>query len=100
MATGENAAHGVLCQAIAPQGTLIDNLVNKYDLEYYFNNLAAALTMEKVLLDQLMAAIAALTINNEALVTINSKIVADVTNLTRGLGRNTDSATSKTNPDK
>ena len=34
-----------------PQVTAIDYLVNKYDLEDYFNNLAAAATTEKVLLE-------------------------------------------------
>ena len=96
MATGENAAHGVLCQAIAPQGTLIDNLVNKYDLEYYFNNLAAAATTEKVVLEQLTSAIAALTTNNKALVATNSKLATEVTNLKRRLGKNTGSETSGT----
>ena len=51
LATGENAAHGALHQAgtpptQAPQGTEIDNLVNKYDIKDYFDNLAAAATTE------------------------------------------------------
>ena len=64
LATGENAAHGALRQTVAPQGTAIDDLVNKNELEDYFENLAAAATTEKVVLEQLTAAIAAMTINN------------------------------------
>ena len=64
LATGENGANGALRQTVAPQGTAIDDLVNKDDLKDYFNNLAAAATTEKVVLDQLTAAIVALTINN------------------------------------
>ena len=94
--TGENAAHGALRQTVAPQGTAIDDLANKYDLKDYFNNLAAAATTEKFVLEQIPAAIAALTINNEALVATKSKLAAEVTNLTRRLGQNTDSATSAT----
>ena len=85
---------------MAPQGTAIDYLSNKDDLKYYFDNLAAAATTEKVVLEQLTAAIAAMTINNEALVATNSKLLAEVTNLTRRLGQNSDSATSGTTPDK
>ena len=49
LATGENAAHGALRQAgthptQTPQGTAIDDLVNKYDFEDYFDNLATAAT--------------------------------------------------------
>ena len=84
--TGENAAQGALHQNVASQGTSIDNLVNKDDLEDYFYNLAAAATTEKVVLEQLTTTIAAMTINNEALVATNSKIVTEVTNLTRRLG--------------
>ena len=47
-----------------------------------------------------MVEIVALTINNEALVATNSKLVAEVTNLTRRLGRNTDISTSGTTPYK
>ena len=97
--TGENAAHGTLRQTVAPQGTSIDDLVNKYDLKYYFNNLSAAVTTEKVVLEQLTSGIMALTINNEALVTTNSKLAADVKKLKRRLGRNTNSATSGTTED-
>ena len=64
LAMGENAAHGALRQTVAPQGTAIDNLANKDDLGDYFDNLAAAATTEKVVLAQLTAAIAAMTINN------------------------------------
>ena len=98
--TGKNAAHGVLRQTAAPQGTAIYNLVNKDDLEDYFDNIAAAATTEKVVLAQLTAAIAAMTINNEALVATNSKLVADVTTLTRRLVRNSNGATSTNMPDK
>ena len=56
LATGENSAHGALRQNVAPQGTSIDNLVNKDDLEYYFDNLAAAATTETVVLEQLTTA--------------------------------------------
>ena len=85
---------------MAPQGTAINDLVNKDNLEYYFDNVAAAATTEKVVLEQLTAAIAAMEINNEALVANNSKLVEEVTNLTRMLGRNSDSVTSGTNLDK
>ena len=85
---------------MAPQGTAINDLVNKDNLEYYFDNVAAAATTEKVVLEQLTAAIAAMEINNEALVANNSKLVEEVTNLTRMLGRNSDSITSGTNLDK
>ena len=64
LATGKNAANGAIRQTVAPQGTAIDDLFNKDDLEDYFDNLAAAATTEKVVLDQLTAAIVALTINN------------------------------------
>ena len=100
LATGENAAHGALRQIVAPQGTAIDDLINKDDLEYYFDNIAAAMTTEKVVLAQLTAAIAAMTINNEALVATNFKLVAEVTNITRRLGQNFDGATSVNMPDK
>ena len=105
MATGKNAAHGALGQTVAPQDTAIhdlvnkDDLVNKEDLEDYFENLAKAATTEKVVLEQLTASISALTINSEALVASNSKLVEDVTNITRRLGQNTNSATSGTTPD-
>ena len=94
MATCENADHGVLCQTVSPQGTAIYDLVNKYDLEDYLDKLAAAATTEKGVLEKLTAAIAALTINNEALVATNSKLVEEVTNFTRRLGQNTGSETS------
>ena len=100
MDTGENAGHGALLQTVAPQGTAIDDLVNKDDLEDYFDSLAAAATTEKFVLEQLTATIAALTINNEALVATNSKLVAEVTDLTRRLGQNTGSETSGTTTDK
>ena len=100
LATGKNAAHGALCQTFAPRGTAIDDLVNKDNLEDYFEKIAAAVTTEKNLLEQLTAAISALTINDEALVATNSKLAAEVTNLTRRLGRNTDSKTSGTTADK
>ena len=100
LATGENSAHGALRQTVAPQGTAIDDLTNKDDLEDYFDNLAAAATMKIVVMAQLTAAIAAMTINNEALVETNSKLVAEVRTLTRRLGLNTDVATSKNTPDK
>ena len=96
MATGDNAAHGALHHTVAPQGTAIYNLVNKDDLGDYFDNLAASATTEKVVLEKLTAAIAALTINNKAIFTTNSKLAAEVTNLTRRLGRNTDSSTIRT----
>ena len=74
--------------------------MNKDGLKDYFDNLSAVATTEKIVVEQLTAAIAALTINNEALVTTNSKLVAEVKNLTRSLGQNTDSATSVTTPHK
>ena len=40
---------------MAPQGTTIDNLVNKDDLEDYFDNLATAVTTKKAVLVQLTA---------------------------------------------
>ena len=86
LATGENAAHSALRQTVAPQGTAIDNLVNKDELKDYFNNLDEATTTEKVVLDQLTAPIAALIIKNEALAATNSKLAAEAQNLTRRLG--------------
>ena len=53
LATGENAAHGALRQTVAPQGTAIDNLVNKDDIEDSFDNLATSATTEKVVLAQI-----------------------------------------------
>ena len=100
LATGENSAHGALRQIVAPQGTAIDDLVNKDNLKDYFDSLAADVTTETVALEQLTATIAALTINNDALVAKNSKLAAVVTNLTRRLGRNTDSTTRGTMADK
>ena len=100
LATGKNAAHGALRQTVPPQGTVIDNLSNKDDLKDYFENLAAATTTEKSVLAQLTAAIADMKINNEALVNTNYKLVVEVTNLTRRLGRNSDGATSGNTPDK
>ena len=47
-----------------------------------------------------MSTIAMLTINNEALVATNAKLAAEVTNLTRKLGRNTGGDTSGTAEDK
>ena len=91
LATGENAAHGALRQAgthptQTSQVTTIDDLVKKDDLVYYFDNLATATTTEKIVLEQLTAAIAALTTNNKALVATNAKLDAEVTNLTRRFG--------------
>ena len=100
LATGKNAAHGALRQAGTPQVTAIDDLVNKNDLKDYSDNLAATTTTEKVVLEQLTAAIAALITNNEALVATNSKLAAEVTNLTIRLGQNTESETSGTTTDK
>ena len=100
LATGENSAHGALCQTAAPQGTAIDDLVNKDNLEDYFDNIAADATTEKVVLAQLTATIAAMTIKKEALVATNSKLVAEVMTLTRSLGRNSDGATITNTPDK
>ena len=86
---------------LRPQGTAIDDLVNKDELEDYFDYIAAAATTEKFVLAQLTAAIAAMNINNEVLVATNSKLVAEVTTLTRRLGRNSNSAAIKnTLPDK
>ena len=98
LATGENAAHGALCQTAAPNSTAIDDLVNKDEQEDYFDNIAAAATTEKFVLAQLTDAIAAMTINNEALVATNFKIVAEVTTLTRRLGQNSDGAASTNTP--
>ena len=100
LATGENAANGAIRQTVALQGTAIDDLVNKDDLKDYFNKLAAAATTEKIVLEKLTAAIAALTINNEALIATKSKLAAEVTNPTKRLGRNTGSKTSGTTTDK
>ena len=100
LATVENAAHGALRQTVTPQGTTIDNLANKDDLEYYFDNLAAAATTENVVMAQLTATILEMTINNKALVATNSKLVAEVATLTRRLGQNTKGATSTNMPDK
>ena len=85
LAMGNNAAHDTLRQTVAPKGATIDNLTSKDDLEVCFDNLAAAATMEKVVLAQLTSAIAATTIKNETLVATNSKLVAEVTTLTRRL---------------
>ena len=100
LVTGENAAHGALRQNVPSQGTATDELANKDDLEDYFDNLAAAATMEKVVLAQLTAAIKAIIINNEALVVTNPKLVAEVTNLTRRLGRNSNGTKSGNTTDK
>ena len=102
---GENAAHGALRQAgtpptQTPQGTAIDDLVNKDDLKDYFDNLAAAATTEKVVLEQIKSAIATLKTNNEGLVAMNAKLAAEVTNLTIKLGRNAGCDTSGTVADK
>ena len=98
LATGENAAHGALHQTVDPKGTKMDDLVNKDDLEDYFDKIAAAATTAKVVLAQLTAAIAAMTINNEALVAPNSKLVAEVTTLTRRLVRNSGGAANTNTP--
>ena len=84
--TGENAAHGALRQSVThpaqnPQGTAIDDFVNRYNLREYFNNLTPASTTEKVVSDQLTSEIATLTTNNEALVATNTKFTAEVINL-------------------
>ena len=105
LATGENAAHGALRQSgtpptQTPQGTAIDDLVNKENLEDYFDNLAAAATTDKVVLEQLTSEIVKLTTNNEASIATNAKLAAEVTNLTRKLGRNTGGDTSSTALDK
>ena len=52
------------------------------------------------MLEQLTVTIVAMNINNEALVTTNSKLVAEVTTLTRRLRQNSDSSTSINTPDK
>ena len=88
LATGENADHGALRQTVAPQGNAIEDVVNKEDLEVYFDNIAAAAKTEKFVLAQLTSTISAMTINNEVLVATNSKLVLEVTTLTRRLGRN------------
>ena len=109
LSTGENAAHGALQQAVTPptcwpphtpRGTAVDELFNKDDLEDYFDNLAAAATNEKVVLEQLTSAIATLTTNNKALVAKNAKIAVEVTNLTSKLGRNRGGDTRGTAADK
>ena len=68
LAMGDNAARGSLQQAVTPptqtpQGTAIDDLVNKDDLKYSFIKLSAAATTEKVVLEQLTSEIATLTSN-------------------------------------
>ena len=98
LSAGENAAHGALRQTVAPQVTAIDDLVNKDNLEDYVDNIAAAATTEKVVLAQLTAAIATMTINNEALVDTNYKLVSEVTTLTRRMGQNFDGAASTNIP--
>ena len=45
LATGENSSHSALRQIVPPQGTAIDNLVNKEDIEDYFDNLAVDQTI-------------------------------------------------------
>ena len=49
---------------------------------------------------QLTAAIAAMTINNGTLVATNYKLGAEVTTLTKSLGRNSDVTTSTISLDK
>ena len=73
---GKNVAHGALHQTVASQGTAINYLINKNDLEDCFDNVSAAVPTGKVVLEQLMVAIAALTMKNEALVVTNSKLAA------------------------
>ena len=51
LATGEKSAHGALQQTVPPQGTAIDDLINKENLEDYFDNLVAAATTEKFVLE-------------------------------------------------
>ena len=101
LAMGDNGAHGALRQAVTsptqnPQGTAIDDIVNKDDIKYYFDNLDAAATNEKVVLEQITSAIVTLTTNNEALVATNAKLAEEVTTLTRNLGRNMGGDTSRT----
>ena len=89
LATGENTAHGALRQAVTLltlQGTAINDLVNKDDIEDYFDNLAADATNEKVVLEQPTSAIATLITNNKELVATNVKLASEVTNLTEKLG--------------
>ena len=51
MATGKHAAQGAMQKSERPpERTTIDNLVNKDDLEDYFDNLAAAATTKKAVL--------------------------------------------------
>ena len=90
LATGENASHGALLQTTTPQGTAIDDLVKTDQLEDYFDNIAASVTTEKVVIAQLTAVISAMNINNEALVATNDNLVEEVTTLTRRLGQNSD----------
>ena len=69
-------------------------------LRYYFDNLAAAATTDKFVLDQLTSAIAMLTTINEALIATDAKLTAEVKILTKKLGRNTRSKTISTASDK
>ena len=51
LATGKNAAQESMRQSdTPPDGTAIDDLVNKDDLEHYFDNLATAPTTKKAML--------------------------------------------------
>ena len=44
LATDKNAAHGPVCQTGTPQGTALDDIINKDDFKDYFENLDAAAT--------------------------------------------------------
>ena len=104
LVTYEHAAQGVMRQSYTPSDrTAIKKLVNKDDLEDYFDNLAAAAMTEKAVLEQLTQVIVKLTMNNATLVTLNAKLKAEVANLTKKLGKNTGSntggkATNKRSP--
>ena len=90
LVTYEHAAQGVMRQSYTPPDrTAIEKLVNKDDLEDYFDNLAAAAMTKKAVLEQLTQVIATLTMNNATLVTLNSKLTAEVANLIKNLGKNT-----------
>ena len=62
---------------------MIDDIVKKDDLEDYFDNLTAATTTKKAVLEQLPQMIATLTMNNATLVTSNTKLTEEVENLNR-----------------
>ena len=82
LVTDEHAAQGVMRQSYTPSDrTAIKKLVNKDDLEDYFDNLAASVMTKKAVLEQLTQVIATLTMNNATLVTSNTKLTAEVENL-------------------